>query len=94
MEGVRENLPEEKKVCKGCGRELPLSCFKEHNKSSDGHMSECNDCRRRKLSKKEAKVNPLATFTARELMLELRNRGYEGTLEYTEVHKINLGTLH
>ena len=83
------------KVCKSCGRELPIESFQLDYQAVDGRMSECTECsRRRKLSKKEAKVNPLATFTARELMLELRNRGYEGTLEYTEVHKINLGTLH
>lgn len=83
------------KVCKGCGRKLPLSSFAKHDKSSDGHMSECKECRRRKSSKalKESKVNPLAKFTARELMRELKARGYEGVLEYTTVQKINISDM-
>lgn len=82
------------KVCKGCGRELPIEKFGKHAISSDGHLSECRECRRRKASTgKDVKGNPLAKFTARELMRELSLRGYEGTLEFTEVHKIKLGDM-
>lgn len=81
------------KVCRSCGRELPLSALNLHNKSEDGHCSECKECSRRRSRKaiaKNAKSNPLAQFTARELMVELKKRGYEGTLEYVQVHKINI----
>ncbi|SEA80212.1 hypothetical protein SAMN04487851_11483 [Prevotella sp. tc2-28] len=86
---------EQKKVCPGCGRELPLSAFNKHPRSADGHMKECKECTRRRLhsSKKSAKSNPLAQFTARELMKELKTRGYEGILEYTTVQRINISDM-
>lgn len=80
------------KVCKGCGRNLPLSAFALHDKSKDGHMSECKECRRRK-SSKASKGNPLEKFTARELMHELNRRGYDGEISYVEVHKIRLSDM-
>lgn len=42
---------------------------------------------------KDAKAQRLQAFTPRELMQELKRRGYEGELTYTEVHKINLSCL-
>ena len=80
------------KVCKGCGRKLPLSAFALHDKSKDGHMSECKECRRRK-SSKASKGNPLEKFTARQLMHELNRRGYDGEISYVEVHKIRLSDM-
>lgn len=38
----------------------------------------------------DAKNKRLSEFTPRELILELKRRGYEGELTYTEVHKIKL----
>ena len=35
----------------------------------------------------------LSDFSPRELMLELKRRGYEGKLVYTETHTIDLSTL-
>lgn len=80
------------KVCKSCGRDLPIESFQLNYKAADGRMSECTECRRRR-RKKDVKGDPLAKFTARELMNELFKRGYEGTLQYVEVHKITLGKL-
>ena len=37
--------------------------------------------------------NGLSAYTPRELMQELHNRGYKGTLEYTEVHKIDISNF-
>lgn len=39
----------------------------------------------------EVRKMTLGRFTPRELMEELYKRGYEGTLQYTEVHEITLG---
>lgn len=100
----------ETKVCKHCGRELPLSDFYTNSKAKDGYATYCKVCsnaisvecaRKRKARKKEeAKENEriefekkykiytnreLAKFTPRELMLELKARGYVGTLLYEEV---------
>lgn len=88
------------KVCKKCGRELPLTMFNK-GKSSDGKDSYCKQCRNEvsrayyKL-KKLRQGNPLNPdlegFTPQQLITELRARGYEGTLTYTEVkvHHIKL----
>ena len=82
----------ETKVCIKCGRELPLNAFAKHHLSKDGHMSRCNSCREeaRKqspLGGGKIKVNPiiggnpdLAPFTPRELIEELKARGYKGKL--------------
>ena len=81
------------KVCAGCGRELPLSAFGGHPRSKDGKLSVCQECRHRRSAKevaKTAKSNPLAQFTARQLMHELHLRGYDGEIQYVEVHKIRL----
>ena len=89
----RTLIPIEKtKKCLGCGRTLPLTEFSRHWRSKDGYMEECKECRRRRTSAATSS-NPLEKFTARQLMLELKTRGYKGTLEYVEVHHINLSTI-
>ena len=91
-----ENKEEQRtKVCASCGRELPLSHFPKHRLSIDGHMRECQDCRRRHNPNKASSVNPLEKFTARELMHELGQRGYKGEITYTEVkvHKMRLSEM-
>ena len=83
----------ETKFCKECGKELPLSAFSQHHVSKDGYMSVCNDCRETKrkqnpmgggklIVKPIVGGNPdLAGFTPRELIEELKARGYKGTLK-------------
>lgn len=85
----------ETKKCIECGRERPISEFRKNYLSADGHTSVCNGCmsakRREKKSARTAEGggNPaLAEFKSRELIEELRNRGYKGTLEY--IHQITL----
>lgn len=39
------------------------------------------------------KKNGLSVYTPRELMQELYKRGYRGTLEFTEVHKIDISNF-
>lgn len=100
----------ETKVCKRCGRELPVSDFYTNNKAKDGLATYCKECsnvlsveyarKRRERKKAEAKENErmefekkykiytdkeLAKFTPRQLILELKARGYVGTLLYEEV---------
>ena len=74
------------KRCKSCGQLLPIIAFKTDPRSKDGYCHICNAC---KAKGKEG--NPkLAEFTPRELMEELRARGYHGTLEYVQRHQINI----
>lgn len=32
------------KVCRGCGRRLPLDCFRRRSASPDGHRARCKRC--------------------------------------------------
>ena len=78
------------KVCKKCGQELPLDQFHMNDNCKSEHD------KLRNLLKKEAQagihkvfVNPdLAKFTPRQLIEELRGRGYTGELKYVQVIKI------
>ena len=100
----------ETKVCKKCGRELPLDQFFRNKAMKDGHDSQCKECktaytleyqkkyraRKREQAKENERIEfekkykiytnkELAKFTPRELILELKARGYVGTLLYEEV---------
>lgn len=82
------------KLCLTCGKELPLDNFRRVFKSPDGHAHHCKECAgknrqpRPKFSRMGGGNPELASFKARELIEELRVRGYKGTLEYT--NKITL----
>lgn len=83
----------ETKVCKVCGKELPLSEFKVTALSPNG-VNTCNKCcvEKARLSrgknKKGDENSALSNFSPRELIEELRVRGYKGKLYYT--HEINV----
>ena len=112
----------ETKVCKHCGRELPLENFYVNKSLKGGHDNTCKECKntyakewqkKNKEKKKAQKIEEeriefekkykiytnreLAKFTPRELMLELKARGYEGELLFREVkvteHRINLSKI-
>lgn len=81
------------KVCNKCGRELPISAFNKKTKSKDGLQDVCRECQsaysRERVLKKKVEAhkmipmytNPeLAKFHPRELMAELKARGF--TWEY------------
>lgn len=88
------------KLCKKCGRELPIEMFGKGN-TKDGKRSWCKECMneaareyhmRKKVSNGDVPNPALAEFTPQELISELRARGYEGNLTFTEikVHKIKV----
>ena len=84
----------ETKICRICGEEKPITDFPKNNQYKDGYDTRCKCCinaickakyHARKTTLKEGKGNPaLADFTPRELIEELRARGYKGTLEFTK----------
>ena len=97
----------ETKVCRCCGRELPINNFK---KGRYGVVSVCLDCdkkhraekRQARLDEQKKKVEDvraenrqlcLADFTPRELIERLRDLGYTGKLNYVETHVIDLENL-
>ena len=86
------------KVCKRCGRELPLHEFGRHTRTADGLQTYCRECcaasvkraRKKKADKKVLEVmhvkdaNPLVVFTNQELLDEIKRRGYTGYLKHVE----------
>lgn len=90
-----ENQEIKTKRCPKCGIELPLSEFYVKKGAADGLQSWCKECQKiashnRLASKAHCKCcNPeLAQFTPRQLIEELKNRGYTGEIQY--VQKIKL----
>ena len=93
----------ETKVCKSCGKELPITEFAI--RGVRGHKGErkatdfCKSCMAEKVANgrnnavNKVKVMRLSDFTPRELMTELKRRGYEGKLTYVETHVIDLSTI-
>ena len=71
----------ETKKCKCCGKELPISHFQKYGM---GYRNICNDCRRRE----SGATDKFKDFSSRELIEELKSRGYEG-----EIHKKIIETV-
>lgn len=84
------------KKCTMCGRMLTLDNFRKVSFAEDGHASHCKDCAKKKRREKtESRTddgvivrdvkgggNPeLAKFSNRELLEEIRFRGYKGKLQ-------------
>lgn len=85
------------KECTKCHRTLPESEFYKKSGSPDGLQYVCKDCLKEYQHKRNSMgggtnrvfSNPdLARFTPRQLMEELRARGYTGELKYVQVIKI------
>ena len=75
------------KICKKCGQAKPIEEFSKDARSRDGHSMYCKDCTR-DISRKSyekmkmrreaaATANTLAAFTPRDLLAELKRRGYK-----------------
>ena len=79
---VREAI-KEKKTCKCCGHELPITYF---DKRGGGYRNICRNC----LRKESGVSERFAQFTSRELLEELRSRGYKGTLKRVSIEEIKL----
>lgn len=86
------------KECSHCHRTLPVTEFYKKEGTSDGLQYYCKQCQKEfnnayKCKKKAfGGGNPeLSRFTPRQLMEELKARGYTGELKY--VQTINLEKL-
>lgn len=73
----------ETKVCKVCGKALPLTHFHKRGK---GYRNTCIECSKRETGA----TDKFKDITSRELIDELRARGYEGTLtkKIVETYKL------
>lgn len=95
----------ETKVCKCCGRELTTDKFVRNGWGITDVCIDCaNEKRKENREKKKAlkqqavdAVNARALrlhdFLPRELMEELKRRGYEGKLRFVQVHEIDLSSI-
>jgi len=89
----------ETKICRKCGKELSIDNFYKDRSAEDGLRCYCKACikaynaskktdteRRRGGGGTKEVPNPaLAKFKPRELIEELKARGYKGTLTYEQV---------
>lgn len=85
-------LPPPEKTCRRCGIIKPSTEFSTSTKNKDGLQSYCKSCCR-ELAQKRYKdikgLNPdLEAFTPRQLIAELKARGYRGELEYRQTIKL------
>lgn len=78
-----KEIIQQKKKCKCCGKELPINYF---NKRGTGYRNICMSCERDKIGVSDK----FKDFTSRELIEELRSRGYKGILKYVKVEEFNL----
>lgn len=76
-------VAKEAKKCKCCGEYKPLSAFRPKGK---GYRSICIECER-KSTGTSAKFEE---FTSRELIEELKARGYQGVLKKVITEEITL----
>lgn len=94
----------ETKVCKKCGETLPLSMFVKRGYGYETYCRNCSHERalKRKQKKQDAKEVEikkqvldaqkmrLEQFDSRDLLLELKRRGYKGHFTYTKVYEVDL----
>ena len=73
----------QKKVCKCCGKELPITMF---NKRGPGYRNICIVCERGDNGASEK----FKQFTSRELMEELHARGFKCTLKRMKVETLTI----
>lgn len=61
------------KVCRVCGRELPIDSFCKQNKSADGHSHVCRECKK---MVHDGYVRPrFNRFSTEDLVAEIKARG-------------------
>ena len=87
---MEENNKEQTKICKRCGRELPVHEFGRHARTADGLQVFCRQCskeammrtRKKKVEKAQEKVKSgLSAFDTDDIINELRRRGLSGYLK-------------
>lgn len=85
------------KRCNKCGVVKSIERFSKNADCVDGHVGVCKDCRnseRKKRINDQPKLKPcfsnseLAKFTPRQLIDELKARGYTGELQFTQKIKL------
>lgn len=85
------------KKCPRCGTEKPTSEFYASATAADGLQTYCKACKKemnkqnavaRRIKAREGLNPALADFQPRELIAELRARGYYGELKFVHIIKV------
>lgn len=71
------------KTCKCCGKTLPIGAF---GRRGSGYRNVCKDCEH----KEEGASERFKDVTSRELIEELRKRGYTGNLKLVRIDEVKL----
>lgn len=66
----------ETKVCKKCGKELPLTMFYTNRATKDGYTPLCKRCFRERYARPATRYGILPAYTTDELIAEVERRGY------------------
>ena len=74
----------EERTCNCCGRKLPISEFKAYRGGKYARV--CNTC----AIKNSGASEKFAQFTTRELLDELKVRGWRGQLRCTRIETISI----
>lgn len=84
-----ETMEIQTKTCTVCGKTLPITDFYRKSSSPDGYYCACKDCQKARIAKsrinktEKNKDSILSEFSPKELIDELKSRGYYGELKYT-----------
>jgi hypothetical protein len=94
------NLMPLTKRCRACGIEKPIEDFSPNKNAKDGRSHVCKSCLSQIKSRSHkhqtatladgTRVVGLEAYTPRQLMLELKRRGYDGELNVVERKTIRL----
>ena len=85
------------KVCKRCGRELPLHEFGKHARTADGLQVYCRECAKESVRKTRAvkfekavlkEKIAISAFADQDLLDELKRRGFSGNLKRTVEYSV------
>ena len=81
MENKQETVVETRK-CVCCGKILPISAFEVFGKR--GYHTKCKKCE----GKEDFEDERFKDVSSRDLILELRARGYKGELQKVTIDKV------
>ena len=77
----------DEKICKKCGRLLPLSMFHKNKKNKDGHISSCKDCMKKYTKNYNQKHRDDINIKRQEYYQNHREHELSRVKEYREKHK-------
>ena len=78
-----EEIAQQKKKCKCCGKDLTITMF---NKKGKGYRNICISCERAD----SGASDKFKEYTSRELMEELHARGFKGTLKRMKIETLTI----